>query len=55
MTKEMVAFPAMKSYLEENNFHYFKTYPQIPKSIKAVINHLAPVTQTEAISNGLGD
>jgi hypothetical protein len=43
----------MKSYLEENNFHYFTFSPKSEKPTKAVIRHLPPDMPAEDISSGL--
>jgi hypothetical protein len=53
ITKEMVYYSAMKSYLEKNNVHYFTFSPNSEKPIKAVICHLPPNMPAENISNSL--
>jgi DNA-directed RNA polymerase specialized sigma54-like protein len=45
ITKEMVDYLAMKSYLEKNNFQYFTFSPNSEKTIKAVIRHLPHTRQ----------
>jgi hypothetical protein len=45
ITKEMVDYSAMKSYLEKDNLHFFTFSPNSKKPIKAVICHLPPDIQ----------
>jgi hypothetical protein len=53
VTNEMADYSAMKSYLEENNLHYFTFSPNSKKPIKAVIRCLPPDLPTEDILNSL--
>jgi hypothetical protein len=55
VTKEVVNYPAMKSYLEKNNLHYFTLSPNSEKPIKAVIHRLTSGMPVEDISNSLED
>jgi hypothetical protein len=55
ITKEMVDYLAMKSYLEKNNLHHFTFSQNIKKPIKAVIHHLPSDTTVEDTSNSLED
>jgi hypothetical protein len=55
ITKEMVDYSAMKSYLEKNNLHYFTFSPNSKKPIKAVICCLPPDMPVKDISNGPED
>jgi hypothetical protein len=49
MTKEMMDYSAMKSYLVKNNLHYFTFSPNSKKPIKAAICHLPPDMPVEDI------
>jgi hypothetical protein len=51
----MEEYSAMKSYLEENNLHYFTFSPNSETPIKADIPHLPPDTPAEGIYNSLED
>jgi hemin uptake protein HemP len=53
ITKEIVVYSAIESYLEKNNLQYFTSTPNSEKPIKAVIRHLLPDTPAEDISNSL--
>jgi hypothetical protein len=55
ITKEMVDYSAMKSYMEKNNLHHFTFSSNSEKPIKAVISHLPPDMLAEEISNSLED
>jgi hypothetical protein len=48
MTKEIVDYSAMKSYMEKNNLHYFIFSPNSEKPIKAAILYL-PQTRQQKI------
>jgi hypothetical protein len=54
MTKGMVDYSAMKSYLEKN-LHSFTCSPNSAKQIKAVIDPPPPHMPAEDISNSLDD
>jgi hypothetical protein len=49
----MVAYLAMKSYLEKNNLQYFTFPPNSKKPVRVIIRHLTPYTPAEDISNSL--
>jgi hypothetical protein len=55
ITKGMVDYSAMKSYLEKNDLHYFTFSPNSEKPIKSVIRHLPPDTPAEDFSNSVED
>jgi hypothetical protein len=55
LTRSLVDFAAVKSYLETHNLPYFTYYPKSLKSIKAVIRHLPTNTPAQDISDGLID
>jgi hypothetical protein len=55
ITKTLGDFPAVKSYLETHNLHYFTFYPKSLKPIKAVIRHIPLNTPSQDISDGLMD
>jgi hypothetical protein len=53
ITKEMVNYLAMISYLEKNNLQYFTFDPNSEKPINAVIRHLPLDIPAEDISSSL--
>jgi hypothetical protein len=53
ITRGMVDFLGVKSYLETNNLSYFTFYPKSEKPTKAVICHLPVNTPAEDICDGL--
>jgi hypothetical protein len=50
IAKEMTDYSAMRSYAEKNNLHYFTSYQNSEKPIKAIIRHLPPDTPAEDMS-----
>jgi hypothetical protein len=51
ITKTMMDFSAVKSYLDNNNLAYFTFYPKFLKPVKVVICHLPFNTPAEDISD----
>jgi hypothetical protein len=55
ITKEMMDYSAIKSYLKINHPHYFSFSSNSEKPRKTVIHHLSPDTPAEDISDSLED
>jgi hypothetical protein len=55
VTKDMVDYQAVKTFLNTHSLPYFTYYPKPQKPIKAVIRHLPHNAPAEDIAEGLGD